>query len=137
MPSLEARLRSAAMVNSTLATLLGTTPFRWYDSTLQQGTAFPAVVVQQIFGGDIYTWAGRNPTGFSRYQFAIWDTDPERGRLVDDAMSDFFTTFNGPQISGVPLCWYGAQVVLRLSKVFSLPEPVLHQRILQVSIFSN
>lgn len=137
MASLEDRIRTAAAADPALAVLLGTSPFRWYDTQLSQGTDFPAVVMQQVSGQDTYVFSGRMPTGFSRYQFVIWDTNPSRGRDVDVAVTAFFTTFNGPQLPGVAQCWYGSQIINRRSTLFAKPEPAKYQRILDVSIFSN
>lgn len=136
MPSLESRIRTAAAATPFLAALLGTSPFRFYDTRLNQGTAFPAVVMQLVSSNDQYVWSGRMPTGYSRYQFAIWDTDADRGRQVDAAITAFFTTFNGPGTQA-GACWYGSQILNRRSTMFPNPEPPLFQRILDVSIFSN
>jgi hypothetical protein len=137
MASLEARIRTAAAATPALTALLGSSPFRWYDSILAQGTAFPAVVMQLVSTNDTYVNSGRIPSGFARYQFAIWDTDAERGRQVDAAITTFFTTFDGPARGGAPQCWYGSQIVMRRSTVFAQPEPLKYQRVLDVNIYST
>lgn len=135
MATLEARLLTAAAANAGLAALLGSSPFRWYDTRLAQGTAYPAVTVQLVSGNKTYAFEGRLSTGWSRYQFTIWDTDPERARSVESALVTFLDTFNGPGTAG--LQQYPNYVVLQRQGMFAEIEPPVFQRINDAMIFSN
>lgn len=132
---LEIKLRTQAAAFSELTALLGTTPFRWYDVQIAQGTAFPAIAVQVVFDGDTYVFAGRLATGFTRVQFDIWDTDPVRLRQVEGALTDFMNVFNGTGIQG--LVAYGNFFVMRRQGLTPNPTRPPYRRICDVNIFSS
>lgn len=135
MASLEAMLRTQALAFPGLTALLGTNPFRWYDTQLRQGTAFPAVTVQLVSGNETYAFNGRLATGWSRMQFTIWDSDPERARNVEAQLTAFLDVFNGTGIQG--LSEYPNSIVMRRQTLFSETQPPLFQRINDAQIFSN
>ena len=133
--TLEVKLRTQASVYAPLTALLGTAPFRWYDTQEVQGSVLPAVTVLQVSGNPLYAAAGRLSTGFSRVQFTIWDTDAERGRAVESALLTFLDQFNGVGISG--LVQYPSQVLLQRTGFFAEPSPPRWLRYVDASIFSN
>src|SRR5665213_1969931 len=119
--TLEAKIRSAALAYTPLSSLLGTSPFRFYDTQLVQGTLFPAIAFQEVGGSPTYAFTGRLPTGYSRYQFTIWDTDAERGRAVEAALLSFFDQLNLQGIPGLSL--YPCRVVSQKAGMFTDPQP--------------
>ncbi len=133
--TLEADLRTQAAAFPGLTTLLGTNPFRWFDTQLPQGADMPAVVVQLVAGSKTYTLAGRLPTGFSRVQFTIWDTDAQRSRDVETQLANFLDVFNGTGIPG--LVQYPNSIVLQRQALFAETQPPKYQRINDANIFSN
>ena len=133
--SLEVKLRTAAAAFSALTALLGTSPFRWYDTQLLQGSAFPAIVVVLIDDAKTYYLGGRMNTSFSRVQFTIWDTDAERGRSVEAALYDFFDVFNAcaaPSGRAKPNYVVGAR-----GGMYPQTQPPQFQRIIDAKIFNN
>jgi hypothetical protein len=132
--SLETKLRTQASAYAPLTALLGN-PFRWYDSQLLQGSLYPAIVVMQVSGSPTYVQTGRLPTGFTRIQFTIWDTDSERARRVEAALESFLDQFNAIGIPG--LVQYPNEIVLQRAGYFAEPAPALFQRINDAMIFSN
>jgi hypothetical protein len=131
------RLRAAAFADSTLQSLLGTplNRFRFYNRQLVQGSAFPAVVFQQISGSDSYVDAGRQATGFSRYQFTIWADNQASAQAVDAALTAFTVTFNS---SGVPgLSSYPNYILLRREGLFAPTDPGKYLQTLDVSFWQN
>jgi hypothetical protein len=132
--SLEAQLLSQASVFAPLQALLGT-PFRWYDNQLQQGSVYPAIVVQLISNPQAYVLTGRLPTSWSRYQFTIWDTDPERARTTENALFDFFDVFNAVGPANLPS--YPVEVVNDRQSIVPNPEPKRFTRMVDAMIFSN
>jgi hypothetical protein len=133
--TLETKLRTAALLYPPLTALLGTSPFRWYDAQLREGSLFPAVTVLTISGAATYAFTGRLPTWWSRVQFTIWDTDPERGRSVEVALMNFVDQLN---VIGIPgLAQYPCGVVLRRTGFFPEPSPPQYLRYIDTNIFSN
>lgn len=95
----------------------------------------PAVAVQQVGGSPTYALAGRLPTGFTRVQFTVWDTDPERGRAVESAILSFLDQLN---LIGIPgLAQYPCMVVSQREGMFTTPQPPGHLVYLDAQIFSN
>jgi len=133
--SLEVKLRTQALAFPKLSALLGTTPFRWYDSQLVQGSAYPAIVVQLISSPMNYCNTGRLPTSWARYQFTVWDTDSERARTTESALFDFFDVFNAVGHSGLPD--YPVTVVNDRQNIYPDPEPIRFTRSVDAMIFSN
>lgn len=139
MSTLEARIRAAAIADATLLSYLGdgNSPpyFRWFDTQLPEGSAYPSLVVQLIGGSETYVSTGRLPTGFSRMQFTIWDTDPEEGRAIEAALLSFLDSLNLVGITGLPQ--YPNYVVLKRQGMEPQSEPPLFQRIVDAMIFSD
>lgn len=137
--SLKEFLRNAASADSTLSVLLGTNPFRWYDKTLLQGSAFPAVVAQQISNQTTYTNYQRLTTSDSRWQFTIWGGQYQAGEdaceALVNALTEFFDEFNAEGIDG--LASYPNEVLNVRDAVFADEEGAIQQRVVDVKIFSN
>ncbi len=143
MTSLEAKIREAALNFMPLAMLLTNTPsiprfpdFRWYDTTVLQGTAFPCMVVQLVSGGQNYSNYQRLSTSFNRVQFMIWDIDAERAREVEQALYSFLDQFN-PAGLNPNLTNYPNSVVLTQQKQFPQSEPPKFMRHNDAQIFDN
>jgi hypothetical protein len=132
---LEVKLRSQASVFPSLLAILGTIPFRWYRDQLQQGSVYPAIVVQLISDPKSYVLTGRMPTSWARVQFTIWDTDPERIPTTESALLDFFDVFNGVGPGNLPS--YPVEVVNTRETTVPNPEPKRFTRMLDAMIFSN
>lgn len=142
MTSLEVKLRTSALAYPDLATLLTNSPaiprfpdFRWYDTQLLQGTVFPAIVVQLIAGSQMYGFARRLSTGFSRMQFTVWDTDPERARTIEATLYAFLDQFSAYGLPG--LSQYSNNVVLTRQGMYPQSQPPQFWRINDVNIFEN
>jgi hypothetical protein len=135
MADLMLNLRTAAASFAGLTALLGTSPFRWWDTQLVQGSALPAVVTQLVAGSKTYTFAGRLPTGFSRVQFTIWADNPVSAANVEAQLTAFLDQFAGNGISG--LVQYPNSIVMQRQSVFQETQPPKYQRITDAQIFSN
>lgn len=133
--TLELKLRTAASAYAPLNSLLGTSPFRWFEIQLPAGTLLPAVTVQMTSGSPTYVNTGRLATGFSRMQFTIWDLSAEGARAVENALLRFLDQFNAIGISG--LVHYPNQVVLQRQGYYPTPAPPQFQRINDAMIFDN
>ena len=92
--SLLAKLRTAAAADPTLGPLLGTTPFRWYDQQLVQGTAFPAVTASVVSNVPVYSVNQLLIVARYRVTMKIFDEDPEVSHQVASAIRNFLVTFN-------------------------------------------
>ena len=142
-PSLESKLRTAAMAFPALVALLTNSPsiplfpdFRWYDTTFLQGSVFPAVVVQLVSGGQVYSNYQRLSTSFNRVQFMIWDVDAERARRVEQALYRFLDQFNPAGLDS-NLTNYPNTVLMTMQKQFPQSEPPKFMRLNDVSIFDD
>lgn len=137
MSSVKQRIRTAASAYSGLTALLGTAPFRWYDLQLAQGSAKPAVVVQQISGSPTYVVGGRLNTGWGRWQFTIWGsgTDSSNALAVEAQLLDFLDQLNLIGITG--LTQYPCLVVGQRDAMFPGTQPPSYQRLVDAMIFSN
>lgn len=134
------RLKAAAFADPTLQTLLSPASptlakFRFYNRTLAQGSALPAVVFRQISGSDTYTFAGRLATSWSRYQLMIWAENQASAQAVDAALTDFSVTFN---TSGLPnLTSYPNYILLRREGVYAPTDPGKFLQSLDINFWQN
>jgi hypothetical protein len=140
MTPLKQKLRAAAAGNSGLTGLLGTSPFRWYNLQLLQGSAFPAMVVQIIstipkYG---YTMRAQNPVQ-NRVQFTIWGGAAEAGdqaaHNVEAALKTFLDGFNAIGISNLAL--YPNHITLERDGFFIQTDTGIYQRLIDVMIWDN
>jgi hypothetical protein len=135
MTSLEAKLLAQASAFSPLTSLLTAVPFPWYDNQLQQGSPYPAVVVQLISNPQVYALTGRMATSQARVQFTIWDIDPERARQVEQALFQFLDNFNAVGPANLPS--YPNEVVGVRQTDYPQPSPKRFTRQIDAMIFQN
>lgn len=137
--SLKEFLRTQAAADPTLSAQLGSSPFRWYDKTLLQGSALPAVVVQLISNPTSYTNYQRLTTSDSRWQFTIWGGKAQAGEdaceALVNALTEFFDEFNAEGIDG--LASYPNEIMNVRDAVYADTELSIQQRVVDVKIFSN
>jgi hypothetical protein len=153
MASLAERIRTAALnysvtsgspavITFPLRTLLGSgSPlvFRWFDTTLVQNAAYPAVVMQEISNPPAYIFCSRLNTNFSRWQFTIWGGQFSSGvssaDQVSDALLPFFDQLNLVGISGLSI--YNNIVLNNRRAVFPMTDQPVYQRVIDVRIFAT
>lgn len=134
--TLEAKLRTAAAAWPDLAALLGSSPFRWWDTQLNQAVnVFPAIVVLLVSSSDTYALNRRLPGGFSRVQFTIWADSGQDARAVEAELVCFLNQFNAIGVQG--LQQYPNSVLNRRGSLYPRTEGPKYQRVLDVSIFDN
>ena len=135
--SLKARIWTAASQYVGLTALLGTSPFRMFDQQLPQGIQFPAVVMESVGNPHDYVASGPLPTSWSRMQFRIYGTgnDSENANLIANALANFFNTFNGTGIDGMPT--YPNYVVQDIDFGIAKTQPLTYMRLVDVRIYSN
>ena len=140
MPTpLKDRIRAAAIATPALTSLLGTNPFRWYDTQLSQGSAFPAVVVQIISSAKTYNVAGRMPNGNNRVQFTIWGANTAAGMAAMANVETALATFlDGLNLVGIPgLIQYQNLIVGARDGWVALPQPGNPLRLIDAMCYSN
>lgn len=137
MASLLVKILNAASIYAPLTTLLGTSPFRCYDLQLVQGSAFPATVIQQVSGPQVYTFAGRLSTLTARMQLTVFGAPPggENARAVIAAWVSFFDQFNADGITGRVLSPNQCLSPVEMGIAETAPET--YQIRMDVMIFNN
>ena len=139
MASLESKIEAAIFAFAPLASLLekrldGNPAV--YDTQLQQGSAFPAIVQQMISGGQTYTLNSRLSTSFNRVQFTIWAYNAETARTIEQQLYLFLDGFNpagvGSQLQAAPNF-----VVLTRQGMYTETQPPQYWRINDAMIFDN
>lgn len=135
MTTIEAKLRTAAAAFPALTVYIGTSPMRWYDTQLDQGSEYPAVTVRQISNPKMYSYSARMGLSQYRIQFTVWDTDAERGRSVQAEIEAMLDTFNA--IGQPGLSQYPCRVVNALGGMYPQSEPPVFQRIVDAMIWNN
>ena len=133
--SLKAKLLTAASADAGLRALVGM-PMRWFDQQLKQGSALPAVVVQQISNPRTYSFTERLSTSFSRMQFTIWGRSSEESEAVVNALANFLDTFNPAGLPG-NLLSYPNFIVGDRDGFLAAPAPPKYTRLIDVQIFDN
>jgi len=135
--SLKAKLFAQASVFPALVSLLGSSPFNWYDTQLPLSANFPAVVVQQISSPNDYAVTGQMPTNWARMQFTVYGSgnDSENANLVVDALESFFSVFNAIGING--LVTYPNLIVGDRDLGVAQTSPMTYQRVVDVRMFYN
>jgi hypothetical protein len=142
MTALEAKLRTSAMANAALLSLLGTgSPvyFRWFDTQLPEGSTLPAVVALLIADSTTYSATARMATSFARVQLTVWGGQGSAGAAsadtVRDAILSWLDSMNLIGISG--LVSYPNFVLMDRRGVFPRTDGPIYQRVLDVNVFSN
>lgn len=90
----EVKLRTLAAADASLQAIFGTSPFRWWDSQLVQGSAFPSCVVRRISTVRMYQLEGLNQMSQPRFQFDIRHPDPETARAAAKAVIAWLSTID-------------------------------------------
>ncbi len=134
--TLLAKLRIAAAANPTLAGLLGTSPFRWYDQQLVPGTEFPAVAAFVVSNPAQYSTTAILINSQYRVQFNIFDPDPQITRQVALAITTFLLTFNAYNAGDTSLLQRN-QVVNQRDGGIAQTQPLTAMQILDALIWNN
>lgn len=137
MASLKANIRTAAASFSGLSSLLGTSPFRWFDIRKPQNAGLPCVVVTIISGSPTYVVTGRLATGWSRVSFTIWGSTPgsSNASIVETQLLSFLDQLN---LIGIPgLVQYPSNVVMQRDAMYAQCDPPIYLRIVDCLIFNN
>jgi hypothetical protein len=133
--TLEVKVRTGAAAYAPLTALLGSSPFRWFDTQLPQGATFPAVVAQLISNPQNYYMGGQMDTSFARLQLTVWDTDAERARAVEAAISSFLQQFTA---SGAPAGRAKPNYIMNTRQsMYPQTQPPQFQRIIDAKLFDN
>lgn len=137
MATLKAKLFAAASASTALQALLGTSPFRWYDTQLPQAASFPAVVANQISAPRDYVLGGRMSTYRARMQLTVYGTgnDSENASAVVAAITGFIQTFNAIGVPNLPV--YPNRVLGDKDGGIAQTQPLTYQRFLDVEIWND
>ena len=138
--SLQDRLQAGAQAYAPLTALIGSSPMRWYQNDLQQGSFYPAIVVTRISGQASYAVNRRMKTGFARFQFLIWGGMYQSGAAARDAVAaaliDFMDQWSGG--SGITgLSQYSNTNVLDREATYRQKDSTVYQRLLDFMIFAD
>ena len=136
------KLRTQAAAYAPLTALLGSgagpsTPFKWYDVTLdqnRQGPKWPAVVVQQVSEITRYMNFQRDVITLNRVQFTCWDLSLETTRNLALTLKQFFDVFNGYNTSGSRP---PNRVVLSRQAGEAQTDPITYAQVVDVEIYHN
>lgn len=137
MASLKAKLFAAASEDAGLQALLGTSPFRWFDTQLPQQAEFPAVVAFIVSNPADYVITGRMSTSWARVQLTVYGTgnDSENASLVVNALQDFLATFNAIGVPELPV--YPNRIVGDRDGGVAQTQPLTYQRFVDVQILND
>jgi hypothetical protein len=135
--SIEAKLRTAANVDATLPTLLGTSPFRWFGPQAPQDQNFPLVEVQVIDGPPQYSLNQLLKTCKYRVQFTVWDINLESARQVQIAIINFLNTFNAYNQGDNSPRQRNDVVNRRYGKSQAQTQPITYWRTMDAFIWNN
>lgn len=135
--TLLAKLRTAAATDPVLGPLLGTSPFRWYDQQLVQGTAFPAVAAFVVSTIDQYVVNGLLISAQYRVQFNAFDPDPQVSRQVASAIRSFLVTFNAYNSLGNTGAMQPNRIVNRRDGGIAQTAPLTAMQIMDAMIWNN
>lgn len=134
---LKAKLFTAASANAGLQALLGSGPFRWFDTQLPQNASFPSVVVFQVSNPKTYNVIGPMATSFARMQFTIYGTgnDSTNADAVAEALFSFLTGFNA---AGLETSTGNANYVVNDRDAgIAQTQPLTYMRVIDVQIFNS
>ncbi len=138
MPSsLKAKLYAAASVDAGLQALLGTAPFRWFDTQLPQTAAFPAIVVFIVSDPRTYVLNGQMSTRFVRVQFSVYGTgnDSENASAVVNALASFLRGFNAYGVPNLPA--NANTIVGDRDGGIAATQPLTYQRFVDAMVFND
>ncbi len=141
--SLDVKLRTAAALDATLSSLLGSSPFRWYGPQAPQGPQppaniqYPLVEVSQVSEIPQYSTHAQLVNSQYRMQFTIWDIDLESVRTVKRAIISFLNTFNAYSVSSAAPLQPNRVVNARLGKSQPQTAPITWWMTIDVMIWNN
>jgi len=139
---LEERILTAAQAFPALVSALASNPFAFYFTTLQQGSAFPAIVMRQISGSRMYRVDARMKTGWQRFSFTIWGGQFKAGFdacvTVKMALLSFMdnSAFDGIPV-GSTRNQAANRLLLDLSAEYFQTDGPIYQRILDYDIYDD
>lgn len=136
--TLKAKLFSGASSFPALTALLGTNPFRLYDTQLVQKATFPAVVMFMVSNPNTYTLTGRLPTSWVRVQFTVYGTgnDSQNADAVVVALTAFLEQWSATaNVNGLEAC--PNNIVGDRDGGIANTQPLTYQRFVDVMIFNN
>lgn len=130
---IEVKLYAAASQNPGLIAQLGSSPFRWYNVQLTEGSAYPAIVVLRVSGPPLYAMSNRVTTTRYRMQFTIWEGyTPDDTDAVFGALRSFLDTFSATGIAA-----NFAEIVNVKRGIFTDTQPGVFQTIVDAMIYNN
>lgn len=132
---LETKLLSQASAYAPLTALLGTSPFRWYSTQLQQTAGFPAVVVLEVSNPSSYNITERTTRSWARIQFTVWGTGRTEVIGVVNALTSFLDQFNGCGITG--LKGNPTIIIAQRAGLFPQSQPPKYTEIVEAMIFND
>ena len=128
------KLRQAAVTNAGLTSVLGSAPFRWYNTQLYEGSAYPAITANQISSVPVYSVTGRNPLARARVQFTIWEGQtPDDTNSVLDALRAFLDSFSAV---GNPT-QFANQINSELDRLYPATQPPIFQTLVDAYIYNS
>lgn len=135
--SLEVKLRTAALATPALTSLLGTTPFRWFDMQQVQSAPFPSVTVLLVSAVNMYSTNQRLASTRCRVQFTVWDTNAEEARTVENAIIAFLDGFDAMNLVPGVAPTQANEVVMRRQGGNPQTSPLTFWRIIDAMIWNN
>lgn len=137
--SLEAKLQTALQATTAITSLLASRAdgkAAIYEMQENPGTTFPAITFMLISAVQQYSASQRMVNTPNRVQFTIWDSNPERARLVEAALITFFDSFNAYNV-GDSNPRQRNDVVMRRQGGNPQTQPVTYWRIVDAMIWNN
>lgn len=137
MTPIETKLYNAAAADVGLQALLGTNPFRLFDTQLDQGSAFPALVMQEISSPRNYVMEGQPTLARYRVQFTIWGGQFSQGRDDCDSVRDALYAFLADNFSAVGNGQIANQVASDMRVLEPRTDGPIYKRIVDAFIYSD
>lgn len=135
--SIELKLRTAALATPALTSLLGTSPFRWYDMQEAQNSPYPAITVLLVSAPSQYSNTARLINTRCRVQFTIRDTNAEHARTVENALLTFLDTFDAMNATPGLVSRQANEVINRRQGGNPNPDPLVFWRTVDAYIWNN
>jgi hypothetical protein len=130
---IEVKLFAAASAFPALQAVLGSSPFRWYNVQLTEGSAYPAIVILKVSGPKLASYGGINSTSRYRIQFTIWEgPTPDVTDSTLSALRAFLAQFSGTAITG-----NYSPVVNELRRLYAETQPPIYQTIVDAMVTNN
>ncbi len=128
------KLRQAAIYFTPLTGVLGTNPFKWYNTQLYEGSAYPAIPAQQVSSVPVYSISGRNPLARARVQFTIWEGQrPDDTNSVLEALREFLDSFSAV---GNPT-QFANQIINERDGLYPGTQPGIFQTMVDAYIYNS